>query len=673
MAVRGSRQLARLPRHLPDNIDLRAISLVEGVRAGLAASVPVAASVAFNQPELSRAALGALLTCIVDPAGPLRRRMPVLGAFIVVGAIFIGGFGLVRATGIAPTIAVALPALFACAYLRVWGQPAQALGNLLGVVMLLGTDSPLDFPHALKTAGIFAAGGLWAFLLTVAIWRVHPYGPARRAVADVWSALATLTRQLRTACAPDAPERAWEVEASRRGSVRESIERARAVLMDTLEARGPASGPAAQNLLRLEAADRVFAVVVALAGVLETADAASRSAALPMLRRMGGLLALLSHATEREMLPRGARIERTLGTICAEGCQPSEVQPLARLFADRVRLATKYVDPAQYLPGSGVQGDAGVPWRDRVLAPLRSNLTWRSASLRHAVRIGVVVPAALAATLIWHGAYTHWVTITLVLVMQPFFAVTRERVLQRVAGSVFGGSVALLLSLLVRTRAHVAGLLPVLGALALAVRQVNYGVYIAVYTPTVILLVENTHPGGAFWHVALWRGGFTLLGGLVAVAANVLLWPSWEPNRVRDDLRAALAAHAAFAAVVLNPCPGQDEDQARRAVGLASNNLEASIARAMQEPRRPAQRDRMQAALVADAALRRIAGRLVAISLGGGRDGPAARWVVAALAALVANQPPPPRPAAGGGVMLDRLARQVDTLPDILTRAGYAQ
>jgi uncharacterized membrane protein YccC len=224
-----------------------------------------------------------------------------------------------------------------------------------------------------------------------------------------------------------------------------------------------------------------------------------------------------------------------------------------------------------------------------------------------------------------------------------------------------------------RSRLHVAGLLPVLGALALAVRQVSYAVYIAVYTPTVILLVENIHPGGAAWRIALARAGFTVLGGLLAVAANMVLWPSWEPDRVRTDLAAALSAHAALASAVLNPAPGIDADAARRAAGLASNNLEASLARAMQEPRR-GQRDRLNAALVADATLRRIAGRLVAISLTGpARCGQLGNWVVEALAAIAGRRALPPRPAATGQdgpefEMLERLARQVAILPEILVR-----
>jgi uncharacterized membrane protein YccC len=661
-----------LPRpRLPARFDLSAISLVEGVRAGLAAAVPVGLGFWLNRPEYSLAALGALLTCICDPGGPMRRRLPLLLAFVALGGLMLGGFGMLRAAGLAATVGAAAPVLFICAYLRVWGQGAQAIGNLLAVVMLLGADRPLGLAAAASVAAMFAAGGIWALFLTIAIWRIHPYGPARRALADVWAALAAAARMLRALGAADAGPDAWAREARvGRSAIRECIENGRTVLMDTLQARGAGSGTAAQNLLRLEAADQVFFALIGFADMLEQADAAARHSADGVLRRLRALLVVLGRATERDRLvDRQMRFDRTLTSIAADPALDPSLRPFAAQLADRLRVATKFVDPAQYMPGTPVQGDPGVPLRDRIAGPLSANLTWQSATLRHAARIAVVVTPALAATLVWHDTYSHWVTITLVLVMQPFFAITWQHSLKRVGAALLGGAVALVLSLLVRTRAHMAGLLPVLGAFALAVRQVNYGVYIAVYTPTVILLVENTHPAGSFWRMALFRGGYSVLGGLLAVAGNMLLWPSWEPDRVRADLQAALAAHAAYAGAVLNPSPDHDAERARRAAGLASNNLEASLARAMQEPRR-GQRTRFEAALIADAALRRVAGRLIAISLAGAGGGPVARWVVVALAALAARRPMPPRPSGQGATMMDRLARQVELLNEVLVRVG---
>ena len=146
----------------------------------------------------------------------------------------------------------------------------------------------------------------------------------------------------------------------------------------------------------------------------------------------------------------------------------------------------------------------------------------------------------------------------------------------------------------------------------------------------------------------------------------MLLWPSWQPEQVKRDLAAAVAAHAAYArAVLLDGLP--DPARERRRAGLASNNLEASLQRAMHEPRR-GQRDTLQAVLAADAALRRIAGRLVAISLDPpGTAANAARatcaWIIETLENLAAERAPSARPQTSSGLeRVERVARQVELL-----------
>src|ERR1700761_9209601 len=90
---------------LPIVVDMRAISLAEGMRAGLAVAVIIALNEYLGFAPLREAGLAALLTCICDPGGPIRRRVPVLLTFALIGAAVTAGFGLLRAFG----PAVALP------------------------------------------------------------------------------------------------------------------------------------------------------------------------------------------------------------------------------------------------------------------------------------------------------------------------------------------------------------------------------------------------------------------------------------------------------------------------------------------------------------------------------------------------------------------------------------
>ena len=76
------------------------------------------------------------------------------------------------------------------------GVQAQAAGNVLVLVLCFALDRPLTPDQALVAGLVFTAGGLWATLLALLLWRLHPYRPTHRAVAEVWRRLTRLCDDL---------------------------------------------------------------------------------------------------------------------------------------------------------------------------------------------------------------------------------------------------------------------------------------------------------------------------------------------------------------------------------------------------------------------------------------------------------------------------------------------
>lgn len=670
--TRRASALTQLRRGLSRRMDPRAIHVLEGLRAGMAASLPVLLGWYMNRPELTLAALAALLTCLADPGGPLPRRLAALGAFGLTGAALMLGIPLLHDLGLAALMAAAVPLLFVFSMARVWGAGAQALGDLLAVTLMLAAERHGPLAAALPAAGAFLAGSAFAALLTLAIWRIMPHAPSRRAVADAYAALADYARELADLAEPDLTRpRSW----GGRAAVRASIEAAREVLDETALTR-PDSQELARCVLALEAADQIFAALIAMSDRLEDPGPVTRAAAARSLRRLRPLLRVLAQAIEANRLDRIPRIERAIAAATEDAAACRGIAPIAQAIAERLRLAAASSDPSQRMPGAGPSGQP-LPLRARIIGPLRANLSPGSAVLRHAARIALVAGAALAITQSAQLAHGHWLTITLVLVMQPYFAHTFGRSLARMGGTVAGGLIAAGIALLSPSHLHVAGFLPLLGALALAVRQVNYSLYVAVYTPLVILLTEQLALHADPLMVARDRAILTIAGGLLAIAANALIWPAWEPDQAEHDLARAIASHAAFARAVLMREPLAQAEAARRAAGLATNNLEATIERLSREPRRGVQA-RLRHLRMADATLRRIGGRLVAWSLDPApiTDAPRcaqAKWVYQALGDLAEARTPPARPAGlAAHETLARMARQVELLANVL-RPRHAQ
>jgi len=675
---------------LPVGLDLRGIRVAEGLRAALACTVFLVAYERLGWPPLVYAALAAFLTCLCDTGGAIRTRVPTLLAFTVIGALTWGVFGVLRGAGLAVALPLACAGIFVASFARVWGVAAAAAGNLLSVVLILSLDRALSPGAALVVAGMFAAGGLWATGLTMVVWRLHPYRPARVAIAEVWQRMAVLSADLlslvRQAHGVSAAE--WDAHArAHRRAVREEIEYARTIIMDLVRMRGRLSRRGSQALLQLETGDQVFGALVALSDLLEAGETSAgtpgrQRAAVALLILLRPTLLLLSRSVRTDTPVHPARLERVLATALAAAAPDPALNRIVETIADRLRIASKLAAPGGHLPGGAADAsETAQPLWDRVRGPILANLAWNSAMLRHALRTAAIATPALAATQVWGGPFAHWLPITVVVTLQPFYAATWQRALERVSGTVLGGLAGSALALTAGTPGLLAALMFPLCTVAFALRQVSYGTYIACVTPIVVVLIELVEPGQSAWKLAGLRALFVVAGGAVAVLGWLLLWPSWEPGRLQREQRTALAAHARYAEAAIAELLGEGgaaaTETARRSAGVATNNLEASLARALQEPRRN-QRRRLETAMVVDATLRRIAGRLAAL-----RHDPAARaaldapawrqwrnWMAGTLLALGGGAPPSARPDGTPPETVARIARQVELLDGALRRFG---
>lgn len=670
---------------LPVSLNLRAISIEEGVRAALAVAAIIGLNERLHWPALEETALAALWTCLCDPGGPIRRRLPVLLAFAALGAAITAGVGLLRGLGLAVALPLGAFGLFALSFSRVYGQAAQQLGMLLSFALIFALDRSLpDVATAAALGGGFVAGGLWATLLTLVIWRLHPFLPARRAVAEVYRLLAALAADVSVVLSAqgDASAR-WEEHArAHRRAVRDAIEAARGVMFDTTRARGVPGVRGGHILIRLEAADQMFGALIALSDLAEHGAMPERRTASHLLRRLRPLLQVLGRAILNENTGLDQRIGRSIDAMARETTALPEtdpMRPVATRLVERLRIAHTLALPQNFLPGVDPAGRRAPLWQ-RMLRPARDNLDWRSPALLHALRTAVVATPALAYTMLWFTPYDHWLTITIVATMQPYFTLTYARALERVGGTALGGLVAAVVGLACTTPLTIAAAMFPLAVVSFAVRAVSLGLFTATLTPLIVLIVELGEPGTSEWSIAATRFALTTLGGIIAVAANFLLWPSWEPERLGQDARTAIGAHGAYAgatlALLAHATSAASVDTARRAAGVANNSLEATISRALTEPG-PTGRSRLEAALVIDAALRRCAGRLSAMQLDAGlratlsADELAAwrDWINGAMQTLARGETVvPPRPATAEVDSLVRIARQIELMAGAMAR-----
>jgi uncharacterized membrane protein YccC len=677
---------------------------VAGLRAGFATIVPLAGGYLLGVPTVNWMSLAGFNGSLNDRGGPYRTRAATMAA--VTGGAAAAAALATLAHG---HVAIALPLTLAlgvlCSLARVWGNAGAGAGSAVLCTFLIALSAPVRGPGDAGTrAALIVAGGLWAMLLSLVLWPLQPYRPVRRAVAACFRALADYVDDLavRTAAGPHDP---WDLRVQS-VAVRTAIENGRAVIAGTRRGRPGESGRGERLLVLHEVADQVFAHLVALNDTLAAIPdaprdqefalrlAATLTAAAASLR---GLAAAVEAESNPPPVPLGWNGSALLPSAARGSATSEDAVALHRSQAaalvDRIaEYAALGVATARGLESGRdapeVDGIENVPPPLSALAQLRAILTPDSLVLRYALRVGLATTIAVALAAALGLRRDYWVTITVVIILQPYTGATSQKALQRLLGTVVGGILAALLGAWFHQPAAILALAFVFVTCCVALLPVNYAVFSVFVTPAFVLLAEAS---AGDWHLAEVRIVNTAIGGTLALLAARLFWPTPESSRLASYMAAALAANRDYLRVAatlardsgpVNPAPLRE---ARRAIGLAAANGEESFQRLLGEHRGPA--EDLEPLMTFLTFTRRFAASVAALALAPVPPDAAALQAIQSfaeaairafddlIAAVAAARPPEPLPAAAlepvRGELppllrarLDRLARQLKSLHD---------
>jgi uncharacterized membrane protein YccC len=490
-----------------------------GLRAAIATVSPLLIGSVLGWPNAAWMGLAGFSVALGDKGGLLRTRLEAM-----LPAAFFGALSAVAGAiaGQHPATAVALFAAWALAagVARSYGAAATGTGILSLATLVVSTEQPVrTLEEALHRGGAVLAGSAFAIAISLLLGRFRLYAPARRAVARVYRLLA---------------------ENAPREEIREAIAAARGTLTQLRRGLQGESARGEKLLVMLESGDRIASHLV------EVHDAQLALAMRAIADAVEGecaATALVNPAT-------GAAGEALASAIAA----------LREL--DAPRSERPHLD-----------------LRARFVAPIRAALTWDSAVLRHALRVATAGGAAAALTRALHIDRGYWLTLTVVVVLQPYTSATVQRGLQRVTGTIAGAVVAALLLSVVQTPVQMMAIVFAGTALTVALLPVNYGLFSFALTPTFVMLAE-VHAIDR--HLVWLRVDNTLIGALIAWLAAWLLWPAAEHGRVRDDLAAALRELAELTRCIAE-CDDRQIEEARRTTSVALTNADASVQRALSD------------------------------------------------------------------------------------------
>lgn len=609
-----------------------------GLRAGVAVGASLFACYRIHHPS-GWVALGALQIILVDNGGPYLSRLANIACVLLLGSLGVL-LGSLAGAHLALALSLTFAFCFALTLARAISQPlaSSSVINLVNYIVAFGTQI-----HTLHVATAstrdFLIGGLWAASLSMVFWPIDPFRPARAAVADVYAALASLA-SLVPGSGNTEGQAALHTGINR---MRVAIEQARLTLT-TAPARMATRTHRARSLAVLnEGADLLLERLLRLAELANAAQsestAASHESSAALTAALSEIVAWMTptlHQIEAALrsrpADRGAAFEpggarwNDLHTSFPGKLLTSAVPVLERYDAvmapalqdsllgleiamEAVRSIWSGREPARsaapLLRGANLRESrtparGSAPWLDA----LRSSLTLRSVTFRHALRLALVVTIDIAVLHLTHIVHGYWLPMTSIIVLQPYTGETVRRSSERIGGTVAGAILAAVLAAALPSQFALMIAISLGAALTLAVYAVDYAWYCFFLTPTIVLLVLP-HIGD--WHFAAVRVGMTAIGALVAVLAMLLLWPERESLQLPRLLGRAAAAEAEYlrATLAFWQRAGRSSPEerlaaerallapARRNCGLAANDAEETLDHALVEhaiPLNPARR-----------------------------------------------------------------------------------
>ncbi len=588
-------------------LDRSQLALMPASRCAVGIAIPLVAGELTGHLLIGvGAAIGALTAGMASLQGAYRSRV----AIMAVAAVCFAASAFVGATlGHVLGLDVVLTAGwgFAAGLVVVFGPAPSVVGLQAVIGLVVFSQFNLGAREAAFTALWALCGGALQILLVALVWPWQRFPIERRAASAAYQRLSAHVRSL-----VDDPSALLDPA---------SLDELRAAVTETQPWGNPTSAAAFQSLadeaerIRLEAAGLARARARLARGASH--DEQIVRAALHLdaaLDASATLLTAVAHAlrdgrnvrvdaVSRERIRHAIAELRTVADATTDWDHAVLTQAVGGVTALAGQLRT--VAQLTWLAGGHRPATSNDVPRDPHHAPprrttspplvvppweqLRANLTLSSEGLRHALRAGVTLAVAVAASHLFPFGHGYWLAMTVMIVLKPDFATTMSRGLARSVGTLIGASlVTLLIALTHPSPSLLIVATVVLYGASVAVLRASYVLYSVGIASLVVILLAFT--GAPVPSLAADRSLYTVLGAALALGAYAI-WPTWERTRLLERLADLVEIDGHYAAALLRAWADPrtidraDLDRLRRAARLARTNAEASFDRWRSEPR----------------------------------------------------------------------------------------
>jgi len=570
--------------------------------------------------------LGAACMSVIDNPGPVvhKRNAMLIGNALMFLVIVTTGYARLNLWTLGAEVTL-LSFLFS--FLVVYGNRAAAIGTAGLLAMIFVMDKAIPPPKILENALLVLSGGVWYMLMSLVFFGIRPYRATQQALGENISDIVDFLRIKADFYLPetDIEENyrklvSKQIQVSQhQDAVRELLFKSRLVVKESTNY---------SRMLVLTFVDLVDLFEQIMATHYDYNHMREQFAHTNILEDIGHLLhrmaneldnvgyAVLSNTTYRSEENFNDDLEILKAKMDAIGttAQSGSTLVLKKVLINLRDLNQKIVSIYRYhkIRASKKQRLEKTPEVDyhkfvahQDFSPrlLLDNLTLKSSTFRFALRVSLVCLAgfiitkssallhlidAVTGKKIAFGQHSYWVILTIIVIIKPAFSLSKQRNYQRLIGTIVGGVIGVAILTFVHNDNAQFIILAVLMIGAYSFIRVNYVISIILMTPYVLILFRFLGVGHI--NIAEERIVDTIIGSVIALAANYFLFPTWESEQVKQSLHEVLTANVNYLVKVAESISGipvsvTEYKLARKEVYIKSANLSAAFERMTSEPK----------------------------------------------------------------------------------------
>ncbi|MDF2450943.1 MAG: hypothetical protein K0S26_447 [Bacteroidota bacterium] len=561
-------------------------------------------------------AFGAYMLALVDYRGPHYKKIIIQcieGALIFLSAIV----GMNTAKSVAGSIiAMFIIGMFA-ALIRNWSNYGATIGVATGFFFLFGLSNPVNFSESLDYSFYVLAGATWSVIITIISFPFRPSNPLRRSVAKIWKANTDfLDIMIRKHSSGDTIEHVKVIE--KEIEIREMINQSIKLFSRRQTEKTRLKAQHYDMMMELRRTSSLFAATLnSMHEELETlthsefqkikdsvlyktlssfAQASARLSIVMFTFRVEDLtlakirtkrceiaIGLLAEASEELNLDNKDKLALHHLT---ETLRKSYGYLLQTILQVEEKLNLKKSD---YLENYKLSfNNFLVGLKPRVLLELlQEAFNFNSQHFTYALRVAIGLCMGVFIYKFFEIDHGHWIALTMMIVVQPYFGATRKKGVERIVGTVTGIILGGVIMLLPLPHEAFVGLLVIVSFFVAYFLRNNYK--IGVFFTTIMMVVLMQLSQQASWELIGWRVLSTLIGAMLALFVSYVFWPMWEKERFPSLMVKSLSHNKNYLQLVIQSYnhelpEGDTWNKSRRVAEGSNNDVFASVQRMVQEP-----------------------------------------------------------------------------------------